>query len=150
MVHSQERVEREAKRPCRQGGFSGSPSRGQFQYGRGRPFRHAHTTRSGHRGASSGHCSHSYQQGHSSPGLSMPGPSASYPGARGSLQSPAPALGSCYECGEFGHMRRECSRIVGGPAPQRSHSMSSSPAPPPPAQPARGEAHSARGRLRGG
>ncbi|XP_070032837.1 uncharacterized protein [Nicotiana tomentosiformis] len=131
----QERVEREDKRPRGHGGFSGAPSGA-------RPV---------HYGASSGHGSHSYQQGRSSldalpvqslscgpsgQGLSMPGPSASYPGARGSLQSPAPAPGTCYECGEFGLMRRECPRIVGGPAPQRSQPLSSTPNLPPPAQPA--------------
>ncbi|XP_070043010.1 uncharacterized protein [Nicotiana tomentosiformis] len=165
MVCSQERFEKEAKTPHGQGGFSGAPFEGQFQHGRGRPFRHAKMARPGHRGASSGHGSHSYHLGHSSLGVlpaqsssrapsgqgsSMPGPSASYPGARGSLQSPAPAPRSCYECGEFGHMRRECTRIVGGPAPQRSQSMSSAPSPPAPAQPARGGAQSARGRSRGG
>nr|XP_016454922.1 PREDICTED: skin secretory protein xP2-like [Nicotiana tabacum] len=77
-------------------------------------------------------------------GSSMPRPSANYLGARGSLQYPAPAPGSYYECGEFSHMRRECPRIVGGPAPQRIQSMSSAPAPPPSAQPARGGAHSAK------
>ncbi|XP_070032443.1 uncharacterized protein [Nicotiana tomentosiformis] len=40
MVCSQERVEREAKRPRGQGGFSSVPG-GQFHHGRGRPFRHA-------------------------------------------------------------------------------------------------------------
>ncbi|XP_070052069.1 uncharacterized protein [Nicotiana tomentosiformis] len=165
MVRSQERVEREAKRPHGQGGFSGAPSRGQFHHGRGCPFRHAQTARPGHRGALSGHGSHSYQQVHSSlgalpaqsssrapsgQGSYMPGPSTSYPGTWGSLQSPTPAPGSCYECGEFGHMRREYPRIVGGPAPQISQSMSSAPAPPPPAQPASGGAQSARSHPRGG
>nr|XP_033511484.1 uncharacterized protein LOC117276240 isoform X2 [Nicotiana tomentosiformis] len=121
MFHNQERVEMEAKRPRGQGGFSGVPSGGQFHHCMGRPFIHAQTARPVHRGASSGHGSHSYQQGHSSlsalpsqsssraplgQGSSIPGPSTSYPDARGSLQSPAPASGSCYECGEFGHMRR--------------------------------------------
>ncbi|XP_070035476.1 uncharacterized protein [Nicotiana tomentosiformis] len=130
-----------------------------FHHGRGRPFRHAQTARPGHRGASSGHGSHSYQQGHSSlgalpaqsssralsgQGSSMPGPSAGYPGARGSLQSPTPAPGCCYECGEFGHMRRECPHIVGGLALQTSQSMSSVSVPLPPAQSAKGGAQSAR------
>nr|XP_016472288.1 PREDICTED: mucin-1-like [Nicotiana tabacum] len=92
----------------------------------------------GHRGASFGHGSDSYQQGRlslgalpkqsssrapSGQGSPMPGPSTSYPGAQGSIQSPAPAPGS-----------------LGGSAPQRSQSVSSAPAPPPPAQPARGGA----------
>ncbi|XP_070031688.1 uncharacterized protein [Nicotiana tomentosiformis] len=146
MVRSHERVEREANRPRGQGGFSGAP------FG-------------GHCGASSGHDSLSYQQGRSSlgalptqissraplgQGSSMLRPFASYPVARGSLQSPASAPGSCYECEEFGHMRRVCPRIVGGPSPQRSQFMSSALAPPPPAQPARGGAQLARGRSRGG
>ncbi|XP_070045213.1 uncharacterized protein [Nicotiana tomentosiformis] len=126
MVRGHERVEREAKKPRGQGGFSGTPSRGQFQHAQ-----------------SSSHAS-------SSQGSSMPGLSASYPVARGSLQSPALAPRCCYECGEFGHMRRECPRLVGGPTPQRSQSMSSASVPPPPAQSARGGAQSARGRPRGG
>ncbi|XP_070044872.1 uncharacterized protein [Nicotiana tomentosiformis] len=61
----QKRVEREAKRPRGQGGFSGSPFGGQFQHGRGRHFRKAPSSRPFHRGASSGHGSHSHQQGQS-------------------------------------------------------------------------------------
>ncbi|XP_070050646.1 uncharacterized protein [Nicotiana tomentosiformis] len=118
MVRSQERVKREAKRPRGQGGFSGTPSR-----------------------------VHSSSRAPSGQGSSMPGPSASYPGAQGSLQSPAQASGCCYECGKFGHMRRECPRLVGGPAPQRNQYMSSASVPPPPAQSARGRP---RGRDRSG
>ncbi|XP_070042717.1 uncharacterized protein [Nicotiana tomentosiformis] len=73
----------------------------------------------------------------------MPGPFASYLGARCSLQSPAPAPGCYYKCEEFVHMRRQCPRLVGGPSLQRSQSMSSASVPPPPAQ-------SARGHTRGG
>ncbi|XP_070046385.1 uncharacterized protein [Nicotiana tomentosiformis] len=164
MVRSHQRVEREAKTRG-QGGFSSAPSGGQFHHGRGHPFRHAQTACPGYHGASSSHGSHSYQQGRSSlgalpaqsssrapsgQGSSTPGPSASYPGARGSLQSPTPAPGSCYECGKFGHMRRECPHIVGGPSPPRSQSTSSAPAPPLPAQPARGGAQPARGRPKKG
>ncbi|XP_070045034.1 uncharacterized protein [Nicotiana tomentosiformis] len=166
MVHSQERVEKEAKRPCAQGGFSGVPTGRQFHHGRVRPFRYAQTARPVHRGASSGHGSHSHQSSFSSlpaqsssraplgQGSSMPGPSTSYPGALGSLQcpapAPAPAPGSCYECGEFDHIRRYCPRLTGGPAQQRSQSMTSTLVSSPPAQPARGGAQSARGRPRGG
>ncbi|XP_070046323.1 uncharacterized protein [Nicotiana tomentosiformis] len=66
IVRIQERVEREAKRPRGQGVFSGIPSGGQFHHGRGRPFRYAQTARLVHHGASSGHGSHIFQQGHSS------------------------------------------------------------------------------------
>ncbi|XP_070025986.1 uncharacterized protein [Nicotiana sylvestris] len=41
MVRGQERIERGAKMPHGQGGFSGTPHGGQFQHGRGCPFRHA-------------------------------------------------------------------------------------------------------------
>ncbi|XP_070043228.1 uncharacterized protein [Nicotiana tomentosiformis] len=47
-------------------------------------------------------------------------------------------------------MRRQCPRLVGGPAQQRSQSMTSATVSSPPAQPARGGAQSARGRPRGG
>ncbi|XP_070037011.1 uncharacterized protein [Nicotiana tomentosiformis] len=66
MVRSQERVEREAKRPRGSGDFSGVPSGGQFYSGRGRSFRHAQATRLAHRGASAGHGSYSAHLGQSS------------------------------------------------------------------------------------
>nr|XP_009782195.1 PREDICTED: uncharacterized protein LOC104230974 [Nicotiana sylvestris] len=107
----------------------------EFHHNKGRPYRHAQTVRPVHRSASSGHGSHSSQQGQSSlstlpaqsssrapsvKGSSMLGSSTSYSGAPGSLQSPPPTPGSCYECGEFGHIRRKCPHLVGGPAQQRS------------------------------
>ncbi|XP_070050683.1 uncharacterized protein [Nicotiana tomentosiformis] len=55
MVHSQERGERKAKKPRGSGGFGGVPSWGPFHHDRGRPYRHAQTTRPVHRGASFGH-----------------------------------------------------------------------------------------------
>ncbi|XP_070054345.1 uncharacterized protein [Nicotiana tomentosiformis] len=61
MVCSQERGEREARRPHGSGGFSGVPSGGQLYHDRGRPYSHAQTARPVHRGALSGHGSHSSQ-----------------------------------------------------------------------------------------
>ncbi|XP_070056769.1 uncharacterized protein [Nicotiana tomentosiformis] len=143
MVRSQEWIEREAKRPRGQGGFSSVPSRGQFYHGRGRPFRHAQTTRPVHHGASSGHGSHSYQQvqpsfgalpaqssshAPSAQGSSVPGPSSSYSGARGSLQSPPLfAERGCFECGDLGHIKRHCPRLSGGSSQQRSRPSTSEP-----------------------
>ena len=63
MVRSQERGEREAKRPRGPGEFSNFPSGGQFYCNRGRPYRHAQTGHPIHRGASSSHGSYSYHQG---------------------------------------------------------------------------------------
>ncbi|XP_070023165.1 uncharacterized protein [Nicotiana sylvestris] len=70
---------------------------------------------------------------------------------RGSLQSPSPTPGSCYECGELGHMRRQCPRRLGGSSQQSSQpstlALVTSPSP---TQPARGGGQSSRGRPRGG
>ena len=60
-VRRQEREEREAKRPRGSGSYSGAPSRGQFQHGRGRSFRPAQSAHPGYRGASSGHGYHGTQ-----------------------------------------------------------------------------------------
>ncbi|XP_070005440.1 uncharacterized protein [Nicotiana sylvestris] len=104
IVRRQEREEREAKRPRGSGSFSSAPSRGQFQQGRGRSFRQAHSA-----------CpAQSSSRALSVQGSSMPGPSTGHSDARGSLQSSSLVLGSCYECGEFGHMRRQCPRLHDG------------------------------------
>ncbi|XP_070057431.1 uncharacterized protein [Nicotiana tomentosiformis] len=66
MVRSQERGEREAKRPHGPGDFSDVPSGGQFYRGRGRPYRHAQTGRPVHHGASFSHGLYSYHQDQSS------------------------------------------------------------------------------------
>ncbi|XP_070020321.1 uncharacterized protein [Nicotiana sylvestris] len=137
-----------------------------FHHGRGRLFRHAQTAHPTHRGASSGDGSHSSHWGHSSlsalpaqsssyallaQGLSMPGSSSGYPGARGSLQSPLPvASKGCFECGYLGHIKRFCPYLTGGSSQQRSQPSASAPFTSPPAQPARGGGQSARGRPRGG
>ena len=62
----QEREEREANKPQGFDSFSSAPSRGQFQYGRGRSFRPTQSARPEYRGASSGHGHHRSQRGQSS------------------------------------------------------------------------------------
>ncbi|XP_070043151.1 uncharacterized protein [Nicotiana tomentosiformis] len=80
---------------------------------------------------------------------SMPGSSTSYPSARGSHQSPPLAPGSCFECGEFGNIWRQCPRRHGGLSQQKSQPSNTAPVTSPPAQSARGGGQSARGRPRG-
>ncbi|XP_070020660.1 uncharacterized protein [Nicotiana sylvestris] len=57
-VRRQERVEREANRPCGSGSFGGVPSGGKFHHDRGCPYRHAQTTQPVHRGELLSHSSH--------------------------------------------------------------------------------------------
>ncbi|XP_070029749.1 uncharacterized protein [Nicotiana sylvestris] len=84
-------------------------------------------------------------------GSSPPSASASHSGARGSLHSPSPAPGSCYECGEMGHMRRQCPRRLASSSQQRDQSSTSVPVTSSsPTQPTRGGGQSARGCPRGG
>ncbi|XP_070031909.1 uncharacterized protein [Nicotiana tomentosiformis] len=78
------------------------------------------------------------------------GSSTGYLGARGSLQFPPPAPGSCFACGEFMHMWRHCPHRHGGLSQQRSQPLTSAPVTTPPAQSARGGGQSTRGRPRGG
>nr|XP_009766035.1 PREDICTED: uncharacterized protein LOC104217462 [Nicotiana sylvestris] len=66
LVHREERVEKETKRPRGSSSFGGVPSRGQFQHGKGRSFRHSQSARPCHHGGSSDHGSHSSHQGLSS------------------------------------------------------------------------------------
>ncbi|XP_070036085.1 uncharacterized protein [Nicotiana tomentosiformis] len=124
MVCSQEHGGREAKRPRGLGGFSGVPS-------------------GGGQSSLSSLAAQSSSRAPSVQGLSMPGPSSSYPGAWDSLHSQPPALGSCFECGEFGHMWRQCPRRSGGVVQQRSQVATFAPVTSPPSPPARGGAQSA-------
>ncbi|XP_070035388.1 uncharacterized protein [Nicotiana tomentosiformis] len=66
VVSSQERSDREAKRPRGSGGFGGIPSRGQSYHSKGRPYRPAQTTRPAHHGTSASHGSYSAHSGQSS------------------------------------------------------------------------------------
>ncbi|XP_070040719.1 uncharacterized protein [Nicotiana tomentosiformis] len=152
MVHSQERVEREAKRPRGQGGYSSAPSRSQFQHSRGRHLRHAQTARPFYHGASSGHGSHSHQQVKSS-FSALPVQSSHH--APFTQISPGSSFGhqeqqfrkrmGCFECGDFGHIMRYLPRLLGGTLQWSTRPMAPAPVPPPPAQPTRGRAQPARG-----
>ncbi|XP_070039460.1 uncharacterized protein [Nicotiana tomentosiformis] len=121
MVRSQERGERQAKKPRGSGGFSGVPSGAQSSF-------HVPSIQ----------------------GSSTPGSSSGYSGAGSSLQSPPPFIRrGCFECRDIGHIKRYCPRLTGGPAQQRIQSTTSAPVTSPLSQLARGEAQSARGRPRG-
>ncbi|XP_070047177.1 uncharacterized protein [Nicotiana tomentosiformis] len=63
MVCSQERGEREYKKPRGLWSFNGVPSRGQSYQSRGRPYMPAQTTRPAHRGISASHGSYSAHSG---------------------------------------------------------------------------------------
>ncbi|XP_070045526.1 uncharacterized protein [Nicotiana tomentosiformis] len=156
VVRSQERGDREAKRPRGSGSFGGVPCGGKFYHNRGRPV---------HCGASSSHSSYSSHQSLSAlstlptpstlrapsvQGSYIPGLSSSYSGSRGSPQNLPPFFEmKCYECGELGHVRKYCPRHTQGLVQQRSQATTSAPVAPRPAQPARVGAQSARGRPRG-
>ncbi|XP_070057012.1 uncharacterized protein [Nicotiana tomentosiformis] len=154
-VCSQEREEREAKRPRGLGGFSGVSSGGQSHQSRGCPYRAAQMARPVYRGASAIHDSYTARPGHSSlsdfsaqslscnpsiQGSSLPGPSSSYSGSQGPIQylSPLSERG-CFECEEYGHVKKYCPHLLGGPV-QQSQAMTSAPVTSPPPQPARGGA----------
>ncbi|XP_070051606.1 uncharacterized protein [Nicotiana tomentosiformis] len=66
VVRSQDRGDREAKRPRGSGGLGGVPSGGQSYHIRGRPYRPTQTTHPAHRGASTSHGSYNAHSGQSS------------------------------------------------------------------------------------
>lgn len=100
MVRSQERGEREAKRPRGPGGFSSVPLGVQVYRGRSRPYKHAQTGRPARCGVSSSHGSYSSHQSQSSlsalpaqsssrapsvQGSFAPGAYSGYSGSRGPI-----------------------------------------------------------------
>ncbi|XP_070057834.1 uncharacterized protein [Nicotiana tomentosiformis] len=145
MVRSQEQVEREVKRSHGSSDFSGVPSGGQFYCGRGRFYKHAQTGRPAHRGASASHGSYSAHSGQSSFSALPPQSSnhassaqASTSNSSGYQEQQFRQRRGCFECGEFGHFKRDYPRLLSG-APQQSPQLTvPAPAVPPPAQPARG------------
>nr|XP_009772044.1 PREDICTED: uncharacterized protein LOC104222512 [Nicotiana sylvestris] len=148
-VRRREREEREAKRPRGSSSFSGAPSRGQFQRGRGHSFRPPQPTRPEYSRTYSNRGHQGFQQGQtllnalpaqsssyapSVQGSSTPSASAGHSGVRGSLQFPSPVPGSCYKCREFGHIKRQCPRLCDGQFQQRGQPLSSAPVSSAPAQ----------------
>ncbi|XP_070046559.1 uncharacterized protein [Nicotiana tomentosiformis] len=130
-VRIQESEDREAKRPHGSGGFSGVSFGGQSYPSRGCPYRPAQMACPVHRGASASDDSYSARPGQSSfsalpaqsssrapliQGSSILGPSSSYSGSRGPIQSPPPLVDRRFlECGEFVHVWRQCPRCFRGP-----------------------------------
>ncbi|XP_070047504.1 uncharacterized protein [Nicotiana tomentosiformis] len=70
----------------------------------------------------------------------------------GALSSPPPPFTGkgCFKCGDIGHIKRYCPRLTGGPVQQRSQPTTSAPVISPPTQPAQGGAQLVRGHPRGG
>ena len=62
------------------------------------------------------------------------------PACPGQSQFPQPQYqDGCFKCGDYGHIRRTCSRLLGvPPSYQGSRAMVPAPVAAPPAQPARG------------
>ncbi|XP_070031737.1 uncharacterized protein [Nicotiana tomentosiformis] len=74
-------------------------------------------------------------------GSSVLGSFCSYSGSQGPPQNSPPFFErDCYECGELGHVRKYCPRLLPGPVQQGSKAKTPAPIAPPPAQPARGGA----------
>ncbi|XP_070039504.1 uncharacterized protein [Nicotiana tomentosiformis] len=147
MVRIQERGERDAKRPRGSDGFCGVHSRGQSYHNRGRTYRPAQMTRLAHRGASASHDSYNTHSGqssfsallaqsshHASSAQASTGSSSGYP-----EQQFFHSRG-CFECGDFGHIKRDCPRLLSGAPQQSSRPMTPLPAVMPPTQLARGGA----------
>ncbi|XP_070047162.1 uncharacterized protein [Nicotiana tomentosiformis] len=157
MVRSQERGERDTKRPRGSGGFGGVPSRGKSYPSRGHPYRPTQTTRPAHRGASASHSSYNAHSGqssfsalpaqsshHASSAQASTGSSSGYP------EQQFHHSRGCFECGYFGYIKRDCSRFLSGAPQQSSRLIALAPAVTPPTQPARGGPQATRGRPRGG
>ncbi|XP_070055989.1 uncharacterized protein [Nicotiana tomentosiformis] len=121
MICSLEREEREAKRPRGSIGPSDVHSGGQSYHSRGRPYRPAQMTRPAHHSASVSHGSYSAHSGQS---LSSVLPVQSSHHASFAQVSIDSFLGyqeqqfrqrrGCLECGDMGHIKRDCPRLLSG------------------------------------
>ncbi|XP_070054290.1 uncharacterized protein [Nicotiana tomentosiformis] len=121
VVHSQERGEREAKRPRGSGGFGGIPSGWKSYHNRGRPYRPTQMTRPAHRGASASHGSYNAHSGQSSfsalPAQSSHHAScaqASIGNSPGHQEHQFHHRTGYFECRDFGHIKRDCLRLLSG------------------------------------
>ncbi|XP_070032076.1 uncharacterized protein [Nicotiana tomentosiformis] len=143
LVFSQEREERESKKPRGSGGFSGVPFWGSpttvgviLIY----PLRwlvrfilvhylatvHTVLARGSHISVLSQ--AQSSSRAPSVQSSSAPGFSIGYSGSRGLIQSPPPLKDrGYYECGELGHIRRDCPHLLGGLVQQRGRATTSAP-----------------------
>ncbi|XP_070034699.1 uncharacterized protein [Nicotiana tomentosiformis] len=117
-VHSQEREEREAKRPRGSGGFSGVSSGGQPHHSRGRPYRPAQMARPVHRAALVSHGSYSARSGQSS-FSAIPSQSSYHAssfqisiGSSSGYQDQQPIRRGCYECEDLSHLKRDCPKLL--------------------------------------
>ncbi|XP_070056753.1 uncharacterized protein [Nicotiana tomentosiformis] len=138
MVRSQERVEMEANRPRGSGDFSGVPA-------------------GAHRGASASHGSYSAHSGQSSfsalPAQSSHHASSTQPSTDTSSayqEQQFRQRRGCFECGELGHFKRDCPRLLSEAPQHSSRPMTPAPIVTPPTLPARGGGQASRCRPRGG
>ncbi|XP_070050698.1 uncharacterized protein [Nicotiana tomentosiformis] len=130
---------------------------GQPYYNKGRPYRPVQMARSAQRGASNSHDSYSSRSEQSSfsalPALNSHHASSarvSTGSASGYKNQQLYQRRGCFECGDVGHIKRECPRLLNRTPQQSSRSMVPAPSIPPPTHLARGGAQSARHHLRGG
>ncbi|XP_070046168.1 uncharacterized protein [Nicotiana tomentosiformis] len=145
MVHSQEWVKREAKRPRGSGYFSGVPSGGQFYRGKGRSYRHTQMGHPTHCGVSVSHSSYSADLGQSS-FSALP-----VQVILRVIRSSSFVRGwGCFECRELNQYKRDCPRLLSEAPQHSSRPRVPAPAVTPPAQPTRGGGQAAKGLLRGG
>ncbi|XP_070035478.1 uncharacterized protein [Nicotiana tomentosiformis] len=162
LVRAQERGSVSDKSPRHYGSFSGASSGGKGAFGRAHPpmpFHSALQASHSSLGSCGPYVPYSWQPAYSAPSEPISAPPiqsyhCSYPTRLGQIQFQQPQQQDrCFECGGIGHIRRSCSRLLGGLPHQSSCAMVLAPVAPPLAQPARGGGQAIKGRgqaVRGG